>query len=69
MFTVMWKRWMAKRKQELEYIYKFNNEWQFKAYEASLRKNRKTFLGVISIGLAFIFGYTNLIKPLLDVFA
>lgn len=69
MFTLKFKRYMTKRKQELDYIAKFNNEWQFKAYEASLQKHRKTILGIVAIGCAIIFGYWNLIKPILEVFS
>lgn len=54
-------RKMLERDQELKYIKSFQNEWQFKGYQASLQKHDKKALGAFAIGVSALFGYTNII--------
>lgn len=65
----LFDRKMKAREQELKYVASFNNEWQFKSYEASLHKNNKKWLGGLAIICSLALGYTSLLKPILEWFA
>jgi hypothetical protein len=69
MFDKIFKKRQLIRKQELEYISKFNNEWQFKSYQASLNKNNKKLFGGLAIFLSFLLGMTNILGYIAEVFS
>lgn len=65
----VYERKRALRKMELDYISKIDNEWSMKAYVASLNKNNKKIIGIIAVIGSLALGYTQLVRPILEVFS
>lgn len=60
------QRKMARRKQELEYIKTFTNEWQFRSYRES---NKSKWRPITGIGIGFLgvlIGNYAVIQPILE---